>query len=95
MHGNVRAFLEVTDTPIVDQGRVMRYVMEECEKYNLKIQCLCFDPANASKLMMDLSDEGYDVEEVFQSHKHFKRSNTGIQRAGILQKCGIFAQPTT
>lgn len=72
-------FLTVTETPIVDQGQVMRYVQEECAKYSLDIQCLCFDPANASKLMMDLSNEGYDVEEVFQSHKSLNESTQGFR----------------
>ena len=48
-------------------------------KNEIKIQCLCFDPANASKLMMDLSDEGYDVEEVFQSHKHLNEATQGFR----------------
>ena len=34
---------------------------------------------NASKLMMDLSDEGYDVEEVFQSHKSLNESTQGFR----------------
>lgn len=72
-------FLEVTNTPIVDQGAVMKYVLDTCEELNLKIQCLCFDPANASKLMMDLSNEGYDVEEVFQSHKHLNEATQGFR----------------
>lgn len=72
-------YLTVTDTPIVDQGAVMRYVLEECKKYDLKIQCLCFDPANASKLMMDLSNEGYTVEEVFQSHRHLNEATQGFR----------------
>lgn len=72
-------YLTVTDTPIVDQGAVMRYVLEECRGNGLKIQCLCFDPANASKLMTDLSDEGYDVEEVFQSHKHLNEATQGFR----------------
>lgn len=72
-------FLEVTNTPIVDQGAVMEYVLRTCEAYGWKIQCLCFDPANASKLMMDLSDEGYDVEEVFQSHKSLNESTQGFR----------------
>jgi phage terminase large subunit-like protein len=71
-------FLEVTDSPIVNQSRVMQYVLETCEAHNWKIQCLCFDPANASKIMMDLSDEGYDVEEVFQSHKSLNESTQGF-----------------
>lgn len=88
-----QGFLEVTNTPIVDQGRVMRYVMEECEKYNLKIQCLCFDPANASKLMMDLSDEGYDVEEVFQSHKHLNEATQGFREQVFCKNVGYLPNP--
>ena len=88
-----QGFLEVTNTPIVDQGRVMRYVMEECEKHNLKIQCLCFDPANASKLMMDLSDEGYDVEEVFQSHKHLNEATQGFREQVFCKNVGYLSNP--
>lgn len=72
-------YLTLTNTPIVDQATVMRYVLDECEKYQLDIQCLCFDPANASKLMMDLSDEGYTVEEVYQSHKSLNESTQGFR----------------
>ncbi len=72
-------FLTVTNTPIVDQSAVMKYVLETCEKNEWKIECLCFDPANAAKLMMDLSDEGYTVEEVFQSHKSLNESTQGFR----------------
>ena len=72
-------YLTLTNTPIVDQATVMRYVLDECEKYQLDIQCLCFDPSNASKLMMDLSDEGYTVEEVYQSHKSLNESTQGFR----------------
>ena len=72
-------YLTLTNTPIVDQNFVMKYIVDECEKYNLDIQCLCFDPANASKLMTDLSDQGYTVEEVFQSHKSLNESTQGFR----------------
>lgn len=72
-------YLTLTNTPIVDQNFVMKYILDECEKYNLDIQCLCFDPANASKLMTDLSDQGYTVEEVFQSHKSLNESTQGFR----------------
>lgn len=72
-------FLTVTDTPIVDQAAVMNYVLDFCRKNGWNIQTLCFDPANASKLMMDLSDEGYDVEEVYQSHKSLNESTQGFR----------------
>ena len=72
-------YLSVTNTPIVDQGAVMRYVLDTCEQKEWKIDTLCFDPANAGKLMMDLSDEGYDVEEVFQSHKSLNESTQGFR----------------
>ena len=72
-------YLTLTNTPSVDQNFVMKYILDECEKYNLDIQCLCFDPANASKIMMDLSDQGYTVEEVFQSHKSLNESTQGFR----------------
>lgn len=72
-------FLTVTDTPIVDQNAVMQYALDTCAKNNWKIETLCFDPANASKLMMDLSNEGYDVEEVYQSHKSLNESTQGFR----------------
>ena len=72
-------FLTVTDSPIVDQSAVMQYVLDVCSRNNWDIQCLCFDPANASKLMMDLSDEGHVVEEVFQSHKSLNESTEGFR----------------
>ena len=72
-------FLTVTNTPIVDQGTVMRYVLNTCRENKWEIETLCFDPANASKLMMDLSDEGYEVEEVYQSHKSLNESTQGFR----------------
>ena len=72
-------FLTVTDTPIVDQNVVMKYVLDTCQENDWNIECLCFDPANASKLMMDLSNEGYVVEEVFQSHKHLNEATQGFR----------------
>ena len=74
-----RGFLSVTDTPIVHQGAVMQYVKSEIEKYGLDVQCLCFDPANASKIMMDLSEEGYTVEEVYQSHRSLNESTQSFR----------------
>lgn len=72
-------FLTLTNTPIVDQSAVMRYVLDTVNELGLQIRCLCFDPANASKLMMDLSNDGYDVEEVYQSHKSLNESTQGFR----------------
>ena len=72
-------FLTVTNTPIVDQSAVMKYVLDTCKGNEWQIECLCFDPANAAKLMMDLSTQGYIVEEVFQSHKSLNESTQGFR----------------
>lgn len=72
-------YLTVTDTEIVDQDAVMRYVIAFCKKMEWHIETLCFDPANASKIMMDLSSMGYDVEEVYQSHKSLNESTAGFR----------------
>ncbi|NRT77654.1 terminase large subunit [Clostridium beijerinckii] len=72
-------YLTITNTEIVDQQQVMDYVLETCKKNNWRIETLCFDPANASKMMIDLSNEGYVVEEVFQSHKSLNESTQGFR----------------
>lgn len=74
-----RGYLTITDTPIVDQEQVMNYVLKTCEKNNWRIKQLCFDPANASKLMMDLETKGYEVTEVYQSHKSLNESTQGFR----------------
>lgn len=72
-------FLSVTDTEIVDQNAVMKYVIDTCNRNGWEINTLCFDPANASKIMIDLSNEGYVVEEVYQSHKSLNESTAGFR----------------
>lgn len=72
-------FITITDSEIVDQNVVMSYVIQYAEEHGLKIVSLCFDPANAGKLMIDLSKEGYDVEEVYQSVKSLNESTQGFR----------------
>lgn len=74
-----QGYITCTDTEIVDQGAVMAYVLRYVEQHGLKIVSLCFDPANASKLMMDLDKEGYDVEEVYQSVKSLNEATQGFR----------------
>lgn len=86
-------YLEVTNTPIVDQSRVMEYVLNTCKTLELDIQCLCFDPANASKLMQDLSNEGYTVEEVYQSHKSLNEATQGFREQVYCENIEYLANP--
>ena len=72
-------YLTVTNTEIVDQSAVMDYVLQTCKDNGWAIVCLCFDPAGASKLMMDLSNEGYDVEEVYQSQRSLNEATLGFR----------------
>lgn len=74
-----QGFVTITNSEIVDQNVVMDYVLNFCKENELDIQTLCFDPANASKLMIDLSDEGYIVEEVYQSHKSLNEATQGFR----------------
>lgn len=74
-----QGYITVTDTPIVDQRQMVGYMNEFVAKYGLKPECLCFDPANASKLMIELADEGHTVEEVFQSHRSLNEATAGFR----------------
>lgn len=79
-----QGFITMTNSEIVDQNVVMDYVLDFCKEKELDIQTLCFDPANASKLMIDLSNEGYIVEEVFQSHKSLNESTEGFREEVLM-----------
>lgn len=72
-------YLTVTNTPIVDQSQVIEYVERVCKENKWKIHTLCFDPANSSKMMMDLSSQGYECVEVYQSHKSLNESTAGFR----------------
>ena len=86
-------WLTVTNTEIVDQNAVMNYVRGFCSSQGLVIQSLCFDPANASKLMLELSDEGYDVVEVYQSHKSLNESTAGFREQVYSQNVVFINNP--
>lgn len=72
-------YITITNSEIVDQNVVMKYVEEICKKNKWRIYQLCFDPSNASKLMLELDNEGYDVVEVYQSHKSLNEATTGFR----------------
>lgn len=74
-----QGFITVTDTPIVDQNAIVRYMEEFVEAHGLRIECLCFDPANASKMEIELADAGHTVEEVFQSHRSLNEATAGFR----------------
>lgn len=76
----LNGWLTVTNTEIVDQNKVMEYVINTCKENNWNIYQLCFDTANASKLMLDLQNEGnYEVVEVYQSHRSLNEATTGFR----------------
>ncbi len=62
-----QGYITVTDTQLVDQNAVVRYMEEFIARYDLDVQALCFDPHNSTKMEMELSEEGYPTEEVYQS----------------------------
>jgi len=74
-----QGFITVTDTPIVDQNAVIQYGIDFCKKNNWSVDTWCFDPANASKIMMDVSDMGYNVTELFQSHNKLNESTVALR----------------
>lgn len=71
--------LTITNSEIVDQQQVMDYVINTCKENEWQIEAWCFDPANASKFMTDLDNQGAVVEEVFQSHKSLNESTQGFR----------------
>lgn len=72
-------YITVTNTQIVDQQAVWDWTKAFCEEQELNIHTLCFDPANASKMMMDLSGQGYKCVEVYQSYRSLNEGTAGFR----------------
>lgn len=64
-----RGFITLTNSPVIDQNVVVDYVLRFCKEHNFLINTMCFDINNASKLMLEMSDLGYNVEEIYQSYR--------------------------
>lgn len=88
----MNGYITLTNTEIVDQDAVMKYVCRFCEKHNLKIEKLCFDPDNAAKIMLELSDE-YEVVEVYQSHKSLNESTKTFREEVYAQNVVFLNNP--
>ena len=63
----------------MDQQQVIDYVFKTCEKNGWNIEMLCFDPNNATKMELELSNDGWNVQEVFQSYKHLNEATQGFR----------------
>lgn len=74
-----QGYITITNSQVVDQDSVWEYVIKFCEEHKLNIDTLCFDPANSSKMMMDLSNQGFKCVEVYQSHKSLNESTAGFR----------------
>lgn len=71
--------LTVQDEDIVDQQQVTEYIIAYCELNNWKIKLIAFDPANSSKMMLDMSNMGYTTVEAFQSHKSLNEGTVDLR----------------
>ncbi|MCD3217874.1 terminase large subunit [Clostridium botulinum C] len=74
-----QGFITVTNSPVVDQEQVIKFGIDFCKKYNWEIEKWCFDPANATKIMMDVENRGYSVTDLFQSHKMLNESTVALR----------------
>lgn len=74
-----QGYITITNSQVVDQEVVWEYVVKFCKEHELNIDTLCFDPANSSKMMMDLSNQGFKCVEVYQSHKSLNESTAGFR----------------
>ncbi|MEA5073086.1 MAG: terminase TerL endonuclease subunit [Eubacterium aggregans] len=74
-----RGFITSTESPVVDQRVVIDYVINACKSNNWEIECFAVDPNNATMFETTVSDMGYEVEEVYQSHKSLNDSTKGFR----------------
>lgn len=72
-------YVSLTNSAIIDQQYVIDWVLDYCKKHNWYIKTFAVDPHNAGKFMMDLSEMGYTVEEVYQSHQSLNEATNGFR----------------
>ena len=85
-------YVTVTGSEVVNQNAVMNYVKRFCTEHELNIEMLCFDPHNATKLMLELSDE-HEVVEVYQSHKSLDEATNSFREQVYLQNVSFLNNP--
>lgn len=74
-----RGFLTVTNSQVVDQNQIIDYIEKFIEDMELIPSKMCFDPSNASKMMLDMEFRGYECVEVYQSYKSLNEATTGFR----------------
>lgn len=72
-------YLSVTDTPTVNQEYVKNYIIDTCKKNEWNIYNICPDPHDSTLFSTELSNEGYEVVEVYQSAKSLNDSTTNFR----------------
>ncbi len=74
-----QGYITVTNSPIVDQTVVENWVYNWIETHELIPETFVFDPHNSSKLMMDMSNKGYDCVELYQSYGSLNEVTTNFR----------------
>ncbi|WP_338009696.1 terminase large subunit [Desulfitobacterium hafniense] len=86
-------FLTVTDSEIVNQKDIIKYIVDTCEENNWNINMICVDPNNASLFMQEMSDKGYIVVDVWQSAKSLNDATTGFREQVYLKNVVYLKNP--
>lgn len=62
-------WLTVNDGAIIDYSFVSQYIDNMVEKYQWKVEALCYDDWNSSQFINEAMDKGYLTVKVVQGHK--------------------------
>lgn len=72
-------YITITNSPIVDQKKVIDYCINICNKNGWNIKAWAIDPHNASLLTTTLLDMKQDVFEIYQSKKHLNEPTVDLR----------------
>lgn len=62
-----------------DYRKVFQYVKDMIREYDLKVNIICYDPANAATFLNDLEEFGVDCLDIYQNSKSLNDSTMDIR----------------
>lgn len=74
-----QGYVFTTESPITDQRKIIEFCENKIKELEAEHVTFCVDPHNSSMLVTELSNNGYDVFEIFQSAKHVGEATSGLK----------------
>ena len=88
-----QGYITITNSDVVDQNYMIDWIKEIEAKYELDINSINFDPANASLMMLNMENMGYVVNSISQTSQSMSDATTNFREEVYFQNVLYFENP--